>query len=94
MRLSSFHLPRAYRLKPVGQREEDALSQLRIGTSNHNVLVPFSADLDYIVAPAGDAPLPIESADFRVETSRRGRVLVGAGAPHGLLQEEEIPEIR
>ena len=67
MRLSSLHLPRAYRLKPVGYREEDALSQLRIGTSSQSVLVPFSAGLDYIVAPAGGAPLPIESADFRVE---------------------------
>ena len=67
MRLSSLHLPRAYRLKPVGYREEDALSQLRIGASSQNVLAPFSPNLDYIVVPAGGAPLPIESADFRVE---------------------------
>ena len=68
MRLSSFDLPRAYRLRPVGHREEDALSQLRIGASRQSVLVPFSPDLDYIVAPAKGAALPIESADFRVET--------------------------
>jgi lipopolysaccharide biosynthesis protein len=67
MRLSSFHLPRAYRLKPVGQREEDALSQLRIGASSQSVLAPFSPNLDYIVVPTGGAALPIESADFRVE---------------------------
>ena len=68
MRLSSFDLPRAYRLRPVGHREEDALSQLRIGASRQSVLVPFSPDLDYIVAPAKGVALPIESADFRVET--------------------------
>lgn len=60
-------LPRAYRLKPVGQREEDALSQLRIGANEQSVLVPFSPGLSYIVAPSGSAPLPIRSGDFRVE---------------------------
>lgn len=68
MRLSSFHLPRAYRLKPVGHREEDALSQLRIGASNQSVLAPCSPALGYIVVPSGDSALPIEAADFRVET--------------------------
>jgi lipopolysaccharide biosynthesis protein len=68
MRLSSFRFPRAYRLKPIGQGEEDALSQLRIGASSQSVLVPFSPALDYIVAPTRAAPLPIESVDFRVET--------------------------
>ena len=67
MRQSRFRLPRAYRLKPVGQREDDALSQLRIGASEQSVLVPFSPGLGYIVAPAKSAALPIESADFRVE---------------------------
>ena len=64
----SFRFPRAYRLKPIAQREEDALSQLRIGASNQSVLVPFSPGLDYIVAPSGSAAIPIKSGDFRVET--------------------------
>ena len=63
----SLRLPRAYRLKPVGLREDDALSQLRIGASEQSVLVPFSPALSYIVAPAKSAALPIESGDFRVE---------------------------
>jgi Rhamnan synthesis protein F len=67
MRNFPFRLPRAYRLKPVAQREEDALSLLGIGASNRKVLVPYSPDLDYIVAPSGGASLPIKSADFRVE---------------------------
>jgi lipopolysaccharide biosynthesis protein len=68
MRQFPFRLPRAYRLKPVGQREDDALSQLRIGASNQSVLVPFSPGLNYIVAPANGAALPIKSGDFCVET--------------------------
>jgi len=64
----SFRFPRAYRLKPVAQREEDALSLLRIGASRQSVLVPYSPRLDYVVASSGDAALPIESSDFRVET--------------------------
>jgi lipopolysaccharide biosynthesis protein len=64
----SFRLPRAYRLKPVAQREEDVLSLLRIGASNQGVLVPYSPGLNYVVASSGRAALPIESGDFRVET--------------------------
>jgi lipopolysaccharide biosynthesis protein len=64
----SFRFPRAYRLKPVAQREEDALSLLQIGASNQGVLVPYSPGLDYVVASSGDATLPIESRDFRIET--------------------------
>lgn len=64
----SFRFPRAYRLKPVAQREEDALSLLRIGASQQGVLVPYSRGLDYVIASSGDAALPIESGDFRVET--------------------------
>jgi len=67
MRPFLYWLPRAYRLKPLGHKEEDALSQLRIGASNQSVIVPFSRGLDYIVAPRGGAALPIRSADFRVE---------------------------
>ena len=62
-----FRVPRAYRLEPVGQKDEDALSVVRIGASNQSVLVPYSADLKYVVASNGDAALPIESRDFRVE---------------------------
>lgn len=68
MRQFLFRFPPAYRLQPVGQREEDALSQIWIGASNQSVLVPFSPGLDYIVAPSGGAALPIKTGDFRVET--------------------------
>src|SRR3984957_4701391 len=64
----SFRLPRAYRLKPVAQREDDALSLLRIGTSDQSVVVPYSQGLDYVVASSGGAALPISGDDFRVET--------------------------
>jgi lipopolysaccharide biosynthesis protein len=60
-------VPRAYRLKPVGSREEDALSLLRIGAGKQGVLAPYSPGLDYVVVASGDAALPIESEDFRVE---------------------------
>ena len=94
MRQSPFPFPRAYRLKPVGDREEDALSQLRIGAAGQSVLVPFSAGLDYIaVAPAADAALKIEAPDFRVEPLGALAFAMGAGAPHAVLQEEEISEI-
>ena len=64
----SFRFPRAYRLKPVGQREEAALSLVEIGASNKSVLVPYSPNLEYVVASRGVGALPIESSDFRVET--------------------------
>ena len=68
--MSQFRLrvPRAYRLKPVGQREEAALSLVGIGASNKSVLVPYSPNLEYVVASRGVGALPIESRDFRVET--------------------------
>jgi lipopolysaccharide biosynthesis protein len=59
--------PNAYRLKPVGPREDGALSLLRIGARNRNVLVPYSPELEYVVASKRGAALPIESRDFRVE---------------------------
>jgi lipopolysaccharide biosynthesis protein len=61
---SSF--PRAYRLKPVRQREEDALSLLTIGAINRNVLVPYSPGLAYVIA-SNRSTLPIKSSDFHVE---------------------------
>jgi lipopolysaccharide biosynthesis protein len=64
----SLRFPRAYRLKPVGQREEDALSLVTIGASSRSVLAPFSPNLDYVVVSSADTALPIESRDFRVET--------------------------
>jgi lipopolysaccharide biosynthesis protein len=68
--MSQFRLrfPRAYRLRPVGQREEAALSVVGIGASNKSVLVPYSPNLEYVVASRGVGSLPIESRDFRVET--------------------------
>ena len=45
----SFRFPRAYRLKPVGQREEDALSLVTIGAAKQSVLAPFSPNLEYVV---------------------------------------------
>jgi lipopolysaccharide biosynthesis protein len=68
MRQSFFRFPRAYRLKPAAQREDDALSLLRIGTSNQNVVVPYSPGLDYVVASRGGGALPINGDDFRIET--------------------------
>ena len=64
----SFRFPRAFRLKPVGQREEDALSLVTIGASKQSVLAPYSPDLDYVVVSGGPEALPIESRDFRAET--------------------------
>ena len=64
----SFRFSRAYRLKPVGQREEDALSLVTIGASNQSVLVPYSPNLEYVVVSGGLEALPIESRDFRAET--------------------------
>jgi lipopolysaccharide biosynthesis protein len=66
MRQFPFRFPRAYRLSPVGHREEDSLSQLRIGASNQSVLVPFSPNLDYVIAPSRGVALSIKSGDFRV----------------------------
>ena len=68
MRRFYLRFPRAYRLKPVGQREEGAPSLLKIGASNRGVLVPHSPELEYVVASKGGMALPIESPDFRVET--------------------------
>jgi Rhamnan synthesis protein F len=68
--MSQFRLrfPRAYRLRPVGLREEAALSLVGIGASNKSVLVPYSPNLEYVVASRGVGALPIESREFRVET--------------------------
>ena len=68
MRNFPFLFPRAYRLKPVAQREDDALSLLRIGTNNQSVVVPYSPGLHYVVASSGRAALPINGDDFRIET--------------------------
>ena len=64
----SFRFPRAYRLKPVGEREEDALSLVTIGASRQSVLAPFSPNLEYVVVSSVGAALSIESRDFRPET--------------------------
>ena len=64
----SFRPLRAYRLKPVAQRQDDALSLLTIGASNQSVLAPCSPGLHYIVASRGRDPLPIDSRDFHVES--------------------------
>ena len=64
----SFRFPSAFRLRPIAQREEDALSLLKIGAGSQAVLVPYSPRLDYVVASSRGGTLPIESSDFRVET--------------------------
>ena len=64
----SFRFPRAFRFKPVGQREEDALSLVEIGASKKSILVPYSPHLEYVVVSRGVGALPIESRDFGVET--------------------------
>jgi hypothetical protein len=92
--MSQFRLrfPRAYRLKPVGQREEAALSLVGIGASNKSVLVPYSPNLEYVVASRGVGALPIESRDFRVK--RQGRAdSMGATASGVLRQEKEVSQI-
>ena len=63
----SSRFPRAYRLKPVGQREEDALSLVTIGANNQSVLAPYSPKLEYVVVSREAKALPIESRDFRAE---------------------------
>jgi lipopolysaccharide biosynthesis protein len=63
-----FRFPRAYRLKAIAEREEDALSLLTVGASNRNVIVPYSAGLDYVVVSTGGGALSIKSSDFRAET--------------------------
>jgi hypothetical protein len=54
-------------LKPVREREEDALSLVTIGASNQSVLAPYSPKLEYIVVSREAKALPIESRDFRAE---------------------------
>ena len=60
---------RAYRLRPIGHRGEDAVSLLRIsdGAVERTVLVPHYLGLGYFVAPAGNTSLSIASKDFRAE---------------------------
>src|SRR5271166_3632020 len=60
---------RAYRLRPIGHRGEDAVSMLRIsdGAVERTVLVPHYLGLGYFVAPAGNTSLSIASKDFRAE---------------------------
>ena len=53
----SFRFPRAYRLKAIAEREEDALSLLTVGASNRNVILPYSAGLDYVVVSTGGGVL-------------------------------------
>ncbi|HEY1865200.1 MAG TPA: rhamnan synthesis F family protein [Roseiarcus sp.] len=62
-----FRFPRAYRLKAIAEREEDALSLLAVGASDQNVLVPYSAGLDYVIVSNGGVALSTKSSDFRVE---------------------------
>src|SRR6202012_4871967 len=59
---------RAYRLKAIAEREEDALCLLTVGASSRNVIVPYSAGLDYVVVSTGAGALSIKSSDFRAET--------------------------
>ena len=67
--MSQFRLrfPRAYRLKPVGQREEAALSLVGIGASNKSVLVPYSPNLEYVVASRGVGRFQSKAATFALK---------------------------
>jgi hypothetical protein len=67
--MSQFRLrfSRAYQLKPICQREDNALALVRIGGSDKSVALPYSPNLDYVVAPRGVGELTIDSRDFRVE---------------------------
>jgi hypothetical protein len=61
--------PRAYCLRPVSRRDDDALSQLWIsaGERSQSVIVPYSSALGYFVAATGGVALSISSRDFQVE---------------------------
>ena len=69
MRSLPIDFRRAYRLRPIGHRGEDAVSMLRIsdGAVERTVLVPHCLGLGYFVAPAGNTSLSIASKDFRAE---------------------------
>ncbi len=69
MRIFPFNFRRAYRLTPIGRRDDDAVSQLLIRSEagEQAVLVPHSPGLGYFVAPTGGAALSIESAEFCTE---------------------------
>jgi len=63
-----FSIGRAYRLRSLGLRDEDAISRLRIGCDpTQNVVLPDTKGLGYVVVPAGNKSLSIDARKFRVE---------------------------
>ncbi|HTR14689.1 MAG TPA: rhamnan synthesis F family protein [Roseiarcus sp.] len=59
---------RAYRLRSLGLKEDDAVSHLRIGCDPvQNVVLPHAKGLGYLVVPATETTLAIETRDFGVE---------------------------
>jgi hypothetical protein len=68
MRNFPFLFPRAYRLKPVAQREDDALSLLRIGRNKPKRRRTLFAGSGLCRRPEPGRGLPISGDDFRVET--------------------------
>jgi GT2 family glycosyltransferase len=69
MRIFRFIFHRAYRLTPIGRRDDNTVSQLRIsdGAREQTVLAPYSLGLGYFVVPTGGSVRSIVNDDFRVE---------------------------
>jgi GT2 family glycosyltransferase len=69
MRIFPFNFHRAYRLTPIGRREDDAVSQIRIrgDARDQTVLVPYSLGLGYFVVPTEGAVRSIANDSFRVQ---------------------------
>jgi lipopolysaccharide biosynthesis protein len=69
MRIFPFIFHRAYRLTPIGPREDNAVSQLRINgdAREETVLAPCSLGLGYFVVPTDGTVRLIVNDDFRVE---------------------------
>jgi lipopolysaccharide biosynthesis protein len=90
-----FRSPRAYRLRAVAEREEDALSLLMVSASNRNVLAPYSAGkLDFFggtmfwVHPEALRPL----RDLRLAADILNDIgLVDGNLPHAL--ERVLPTL-
>ena len=69
MRNFRFSFRRSYRLTPIGRKEDNAVSQLRISADGREEIVfaPYAPGLGYFVAPSAGAEPSIATDDFRVE---------------------------
>ena len=63
-----FTASRAYRLSSLGLKDDDSVSHVRIGCDSvHNVVLPHTKGLGYVVVSTARTALSIETRDFRVE---------------------------